>query len=158
VEDAGVLRRRLTGFPCGSKSAAEKGEIMQRSTWMVAAVTLALGIGSAAGAADQTGWAVRICRGETEASAIKIEIGSGKSKDERDLVNWKSDDMETTFVVPAPYATAKTLKVEADSEPGDGKVVMCVLWNGAPAKTMKFKDELEATVKQGAKDDSCPCK
>jgi hypothetical protein len=123
---------------------------------MVGAAALGLCLGGTAQAADQQGWAVRICRGQSEASAIKIEVGDGKS--ERQLVNWKSDDVETTFVVPAPFATAKTLKVEADSEPDDGKVVMCVMWNGAPAKTMKFNDELEVTVAQGDTDDACPCK
>lgn len=129
---------------------------MQRSTWMASAVALGLCIGGPALAADRKGWEVRICRGQTEASAIEIEVGEGKS--ERQLVNWKSDNVETSFAVPAPFATAKTLKVEADSEPDDGKVVMCVLWDGAPAKTMKFNDELEVTVAQGDKDDTCPCK
>lgn len=129
---------------------------MTRSKWMVGAAAFGLCLGSAAWGADQKGWAVRICRGQTEASAIEIEVGDGKS--DHELVNWKSDNVETTFAVPAPYATAKSLKVEADSEPDDGKVVMCVLWNGAPAKTMQFNDELEVTVAQGAKDDTCPCK
>jgi len=112
-------------------------------------------IGGSARAAD-TGWSVRICRGQTEASAIEIEVEEGKV--EKKLVNWRSDNPKTDFAVPAPLATAKTLTVEADSEPDDGQVAMCVFWNGVPAKTMTFTDELEVSVAQGARDDSCPCK
>lgn len=128
---------------------------MRRLTWMVGAVALGMSIAGAARAAD-SGWSVRICRGQTEAAAIKIEAEEGKV--EKLVVNWQSDNTQTDFAVPAPLATAKTLKIEADSEPADGKVVLCVFWNGAPAKTMRFNDELEDSVTQGATDDSCPCK
>jgi hypothetical protein len=102
------------------------------------------------------GWAVRICRGATEASAIEIEVGPAGGKDEL-LVNWKSDNTATDFPLPAPLKNAPKIHVEADSEPDDGAVSMCVLYNGVAAKGMNFNDELEATVAQGDKDASCKC-
>ena len=128
---------------------------MHRLTGMAGAAALAVLLADGAAATD-SGWSVRICRGQTEASAIDIEVEEGKV--EQKLVSWKSDNPQTDFAVPAPLATAKALKVEADSEPDDGKVALCVFWNGAPARTMTFTDELEVTVAQGATDDSCPCK
>jgi hypothetical protein len=102
------------------------------------------------------GWAVRICRGFTEASAIKIEVGEAGGKDQL-LVNWKSDNTATDFPLPAALKDAKKIEVEADSEPADGSVSMCVLFNGTAAKGMNFNDELEVTVAQGDKDPSCKC-
>jgi hypothetical protein len=129
---------------------------MQRSMWIMGAATLGLCIGSAAPAADDGGWTVRICRGQTEASAIKISVGDGKTT--KELINWQSDNQVTNFPVPAPLATADKLMVKADSEPGDGKVTMCILQGRVPAKTMKFTDLLEATAAKGDTDESCPCK
>src|SRR5512143_2619042 len=129
---------------------------MQRSTWMVGAAALGICIGGTAQAADKTGWAVRICRGQTEASAIKITVSDGKAQ--KELVNWRSDNEKTNFPVPAPMAMAKKLTVTADSEPADGKVVMCIMWDHAAAKTMNFKDLLTASAGQKDKDDSCPCR
>lgn len=128
---------------------------MQRITWMVGAAALGMLIGGAARAAD-TGWSVRVCRGQNEASAIKLTATDGKTT--KELVNWQSDNPKTDFAVPAPLATAPKLTVTADSEPADGKVALCVLWNNVPAKTMKFNDLMSATVAQAATDDSCPCK
>ena len=129
---------------------------MQRVTWMVGAAALGIFIGGTALAADQSGWAVRICRGQTEASAIKITVSDGKAT--KELVNWQSDNEKTDFPVPAPLATAAKLTVNADSEPADGKVAMCIMWNHGPAKTMKFNDLLTASAAQADKDDTCPCK
>jgi len=129
---------------------------MQRSTWMVGAAALSICIGGTALAADQAGWAVRICRGQTEASAMKITVGDGTTQ--KELVNWQSDSKATDFPVPAPLAMAPKLTVAVDSEPADGKVVTCVMYNHAPVKTMKFNDLLSVTVVQSDKDDTCPCK
>jgi len=129
---------------------------MQRWTLMVGAAALGIGIAGAALAADQSGWAVRICRGETEAAAIKITVSEGK--EQKELVNWQSDNQVTNFPVPAPLATAKKLTVTADSEPADGKVMMCIMWNDRPAQTMKFNDLLTSSAGQKDRDDSCPCK
>ena len=129
---------------------------MQRVTWMAGAVALGIFVGGAALAADKTGWAVRICRGETEESAIKITVSDGKAQ--KELVNWQSDSEKTNFPVPAPLAMAKKLTVIADSEPPDGKVVMCIMWDHTAAKTMKFNDLLTDGAAQGDKDDSCPCR
>lgn len=129
---------------------------MQRSTWMVGAAALGIFIGGTALAADQAGWAVRICRGETEASAMKITVANGTAQ--KELVNWQSDNKTTDFAVPALLAMAPKLTVTVDSEPADGRVVTCVMFNHAPVKTMKFNDLLSVTVAQSDKDDTCPCK
>jgi len=120
---------------------------------LVAAIGLVL---PALPAAAADGWAVRICRGFTEASSIEIKAGEAGGKDQL-LVNWKSDNTATDFPLPAALKNAKKIHVAADSEPGDGTVSMCVLYNGAAAKGMNFNDELEATVAQGDKDTSCKC-
>ena len=122
---------------------------------MVGAAALGMLIGGASQAAD-TGWSVRVCRGQNEASAIKLTATDGKTT--KELVNWQSDNPKTDFAVPAPLTTAATITVTADSEPADGKVALCVLWDKTPAKTMKFNDLMSATVAKGATDDSCPCK
>lgn len=128
---------------------------MRRVTWMVGAAALGMLVGGTARAAD-AGWAVRVCRGQNEAAAIKLTVGDGTTT--KELVNWQSDNPKTDFAVPAPLSSAAKLTVTADSEPADGKVALCVLWNGAPAKAMKFNDLMSATVAQADKDDSCPCK
>ena len=125
-------------------------------TWMVGAVALGICFGGTALAAHKTGWAVRICRGQTEASAIKITVSNGKAH--KTLVNWKSDNEQTNFRVPAPLNLAKKLTVTADSEPADGKVVMCIMWDRTAAKTMSFKDLLTDSASQKDRDDSCPCR
>ena len=121
---------------------------------MVGAAALGMLIGGAAQAAD-TGWSVRVCRGQNEASAIKLTATDGKTT--KELVNWQSDNPKTDFAVPAPLTTAATITVTADSEPADGKVALCVLWNGAPAKAMKFNDLLSVDVAKGDTDAGCPC-
>ena len=129
---------------------------MQRLTWMVGAAALGICIGGTASAADRSGWMVRICRGQTEAAAMKITVGDGTTQ--KELVNWQSDTKRTDFPVPSPLAMAEKLTVTSDSEPADGKVAMCVMWDHAPAKTMKFNDLMSVTVAKGDKDPTCPCK
>jgi hypothetical protein len=102
------------------------------------------------------GWVVRICRGTTEASAIKISVGEPGSTDTL-LVNWQSDNLETDFPVPAKLKKAKSLHVAADSEPADGKVAMCVLYKGTATKAMNFNDLLEVTASQKGTDSACKC-
>lgn len=127
---------------------------MTRFGWSVGAIALAASWSAIAAA--QGGWAVRICRGQTEAAAMKIAVGDGKTSQQ--LVNWRSDNQQTSFAVPASLATAGTLTVSIDSEPADGQVAACVMWKDAPAKAMQFTDQLSVTVAQADKDDSCPCK
>ena len=126
----------------------------KRGVTAIAVATLAL---SAAPAfAKGGGWVVRVCRGFTEASAIKISVGTHGVKDKL-LVNWQSDNKKDDFPVHGKLSTAKELHVVADSEPPDGKVAMCVLYKGAPAKAMNFKDLLEVTVARSDADNSCQC-
>jgi len=120
----------------------------------MAVATLALS--AAPALAKGGGWVVRICRGFTEASAIKISVGSPGVKDKL-LVNWKSDNKKDDFPVHGNLSNAKQLHVVADSEPADGKVAMCVLYKGAPAKAMNFKDLLEVTVSHSDADNTCQC-
>jgi len=120
-----------------------------------AAVLACMGWSEAQAKTDHTGWAVRICRGQSEASAIKIEVSDGKTK--KLLINWHSDKRQTTFPVAGKLGSAASLTVIGDSEPPDGKVMMCILWKGAPAKTMKFNDLLEVTASQSDSDPSCSC-
>jgi hypothetical protein len=120
------------------------------------AVSACLLAAAAAPAVAADGWAVRICRGFTEAAKIKIEVGEPGKHDQL-LVNWKSDDTATEFALPATLKDAKKVHVAADSEPADGTVSMCVLYAGKPAKSMAFNDELEATVAQGDADPKCQC-
>ena len=101
----------------------------------IAVAVLAL---SAAPALAQNGWVVRICRGATEASAIKITVGKPGGTDQL-LVNWQSDAKETDFPVQDTLMPATDqLRVVADSEPADGKVAMCVLYNGAAGQGDEF--------------------
>ena len=126
---------------------------MNLTAWTVAAAVLSA---CCSAAAMDPGWSVRICRGQTEASAMKIMVGE-KSADTQ-LVNWQSDTGQTTFALPDKLATAKSVSVSIDSEPADGKVTACVMWQGKPAKTMKFNDLLTVTAAQTDSDPSCPCK
>jgi hypothetical protein len=103
------------------------------------------------------GWVVRICRGATEAAAIKIMVGNPGSPDV-ELVNWKSDVKETDFpVADTLLKVGSQLHVKADSEPADGKVAMCVLQNGKPAKAMNFVDLADVTVGEKDTDTGCKC-
>ncbi len=126
----------------------------KRGVTGIAVATLVL---SAAPALAQGGWVVRVCRGFTEASAIKISVGKPGGQDQV-LVNWKSDSKETDFPVQDTLmAAGKQLRVKADSEPADGKVAMCVLYKGASTKAMNFTDLLEVTANDTDKDDACKC-
>jgi hypothetical protein len=121
---------------------------------VVALAALAL---SAAPALAKDGWIVRICRGFTEASKIKISVAAPNGKDHL-LVNWQSDNKKTDFRVKGQLAKAKQLHVTADSEPADGKVSMCVLYGGKAVKAMNFNDLLDVTGDQTAGVDSgCKC-
>jgi len=111
---------------------------------------------SATPAFAKGGWVVRVCRGFTEASAIKISAGAAGGKDKL-LVNWHSDNKHDDFAVHGKAATAKSLHVIADSEPPDGKVAMCVLYKGKVAKAMNFTDLLEVTAAQSDSDSACKC-
>ena len=120
----------------------------------IAVAVLAL---AAAPTLAQTGWVVRICRGATEASAIKITVGKPGGNDQL-LVNWRSDAKETDFPVQDTLmAATDQLHVAADSEPADGKVAMCVLYNGTAVKAMNFTDKLDATAGQKGTDAACKC-
>lgn len=127
----------------------------KRRVTAIAIAALAL---SAAPALAEGGWVVRICRGLTEASAIKITVGKPGGKDV-ELVNWQSDAKETDFPVADTLLPATDqLHVAADSEPADGKVAMCVLANGTAVKAMNFTDLLDVTAsKTGAADPACKC-
>ena len=127
---------------------------MNLSAWMIGAALLATCCTPAA--ADSGGWAVRICRGQSEASAMKITVGE-KSADTL-LVNWQSDSDQTNFALPAKLEKAKSINVSIDSEPADGKVTACVMWQAKPAKMMKFNDLMSVTVAQTDSDPACPCK
>ena len=112
---------------------------------------------SAAPALAKGGWVVRICRGFTDASAIKISVGKPGGTDQT-LVNWQSDAKETDFPVSDTLLNAgKQLHVKADSEPADGKVAMCVLYKGKAVKAMNFNDLLEVTASQKGSDAKCKC-
>jgi hypothetical protein len=102
------------------------------------------------------GWVVRICRGATEAAAIRIEANE-EGRIVELLTNWKSDVVTTDFPLPPKMAHAKQVHVVADSEPADGKVALCVLYAGKPAKAMNFTDLMEASVAQSDSDSSCAC-
>lgn len=127
--------------------------MMKRGVILLAAAALAL---SAAPAFAKGGWMVRICRGFTEASRIKITVGKPGSADHL-LVNWKSDDRTTDYPVSGKLRTVKTLHVNADSEPPDGKVAMCVLYHNTAVKAMNFKDLLDVTAEQKGADPDCQC-
>ena len=114
------------------------------------------GVCAAAPALAADGWVVRICRGATEASAIRVETNEEGHQVEL-LANWQSDTVATDFPLPAAMAHVKRVHVVADSEPADGKVAMCVLYAGQPARAMNFTDLMEASVAQGAVDSSCTC-
>jgi len=117
---------------------------------VVAVAALAL---MAAPALAKDGWVVRICRGFTEASAIKISAGA-KGK-EAQVVNWQSDNKETDFPVKDDITQ---LHVMADSEPADGKVSMCVLYADKAVKAMNFNDILDSTAdKTAGEDKGCKC-
>ncbi len=117
---------------------------------VVAAAAIAL---LAAPALAKDEWVVRICRGVTEASAIKISAGP-KGK-ETQVVNWQSDNKKTDFPVKDDVAQ---LHVMADSEPADGKVSMCVLYGEKPVKAMNFNDMLDVTAdKTAGADSGCKC-
>lgn len=128
---------------------------MKRVAWTIGAALLATAWWTPAQAADP-GWAVRICRGQTEAAAMKIEVGETNAGTL--LVNWQSDNGQTNFALPAKLEAAKSITVTIDSEPADGKVTACIMWKGASAKMMKFNDLLTATAKQGDSDPACPCR
>jgi hypothetical protein len=118
---------------------------------VVAAAAFAL---TAAPALANDGWVVRICRGFTEASAIKIEAGPKGGKD-APVVNWQSDNKKDDFPVKSD---ATQLHVTADSEPADGKVSMCVLYDGKPVKALNFNDLLDVTAdKTAGVDSGCKC-
>jgi len=117
---------------------------------VVAAAALAL---TAAPALADDGWVIRICRGFTEAAAIKISAGP-KGKEVL-VVNWQSDNKKDDFPVKE---SAAQLHVIADSEPADGKVSMCVLNDGKPVKAMNFNDLLDVTAdKTAGADKGCKC-
>jgi hypothetical protein len=127
--------------------------MMKRGMIVSAAAALVL---SAAPALASGGWVVRICRGFTEASKIKISVGKPNGKDTL-LVNWRSDNRRTDFPVKGKLKTAAKLHVSADSEPGDGQVSMCVLYRGTPVQAMNFKDLLDVTADQKGSGDDCKC-
>jgi len=123
----------------------------------VIGMTLAVLALSAAPALAKGGWVVRVCRGFTEASKIKISVGKPGGK-ERTLVNWKSDAKQTDFPVRDSLLHAGAqLHVTADSEPADGKVAMCVLYGGKAVKAMNFNDLLDVTASKTHSDDACKC-
>ena len=124
----------------------------KRGMTVVVGAVLAL----SAAPAFARGWVVRICRGQTEASAIKISVGAPGSTDQL-LVNWQSDNTETDFPVSKKLDSAPQLHVNADSEPADGKVAMCVLYKGKPAKAMNFNDLLDVTADKTGTDKDCRC-
>src|SRR6266481_6296196 len=123
----------------------------------VTGIAVAVLVLSAAPALAKGGWKVRVCRGFTEASAIKISVGKPGTKD-HPLVNWKSDAKQTDFPVSDSLLHAgEQLHVTADSEPPDGKVAMCVLYGGKVVKAMNFTDLLDATASKKGTDDGCKC-
>ena len=103
------------------------------------------------------GWVVRVCRGFTEASAIKISVGKPGGTDQL-LVNWQSDAKQTDFPVSDTLMKiGDELHVTADSEPPDGQVGMCVLYRGKVVKAMNFKDLQDVTASKKGSDKNCKC-
>ena len=126
--------------------------MLKRDVMAIVAGTLLM----AGPALAANGWVVRVCRGATEASAIRVEANEEGHQVEL-LTNWQSDTVTTDFPLQASMANVTRVHVVADSEPADGKVAMCVLHNGKVVKAMNFKDLLSVTASSTGHDSKCKC-
>lgn len=117
---------------------------------------------TAAGAvrAADAGWAVKVCadKAYTWAHEVEVHIVDGEGKNRQDVAEWKRDSSTTVdFPVSGALASAETVRVEADAEPYDAQVYLCVLYGGKLAKVMMFLDKSTATVRRTDTDTGCPC-
>lgn len=130
--------------------------MMGTRTMLGALVLVAAGGGAWAA---EPGWVVRVCpdKAYTWAHAVEVEVTDGQGKNKQDLVDWTRPSTQTDFPVAAPLAAAPTLRIECDGNPYDAQVYLCVLYGGQLVRTLRFLDELDATVAQSETDTGCPC-
>ena len=107
-------------------------------------------------AATKAGWFVRICTHETEASAIKIELGLGGKKDSHaHWTQWNSND-PTEFDLPDDKLNVEEIWIKGIAVPKDRNVHMCVCFRDHVAQKMTFDKEEEHEVSQ-TDSDTCGC-
>jgi len=120
-------------------------------TFLLAAIVMAP---SMALAVD--GWAVFVCKKETEVPKIKLRIGiGGDSNSHTNWTTWTSDK-DSTVPVPAKYKNVKEIWVRGEGEPSGRNVHMCVQYNGKTTQKMTFDNGEEHETSQ-SDNDNCDC-
>jgi hypothetical protein len=106
--------------------------------------------------AQKNGWFVRVCKTQTEASAIKLEIGlGGNSGSHRPWRTWQSND-EAEFDVPEDLRSVQEIWIKGTAIPEDRNVHMCVCFVDHVTQRMTFDADEEHETSQTDNDD-CGC-
>jgi hypothetical protein len=99
--------------------------------------------GAAASSVRDT-WSVQVCRPETEAKRVKIEVGHPKAKNHQPLATWSREAAKgkkvQEYEVPEKFRNNDKLWVQGDADPKDQDVLMAVLYKGRPKRVYSFTD------------------
>ncbi|MGH7857046.1 MAG: hypothetical protein ACREQY_06900, partial [Candidatus Binatia bacterium] len=129
--------------------------------YSIAAVLFAVGLGSPAIAIDldigvgaevgeksgespDAGWTVRVCRPDTEADEVKIEVGAPGAKDRQTLATWSrsaaSDERDVqVYEVPGNLADRGKIWVRGTAKPKDHEATLAVFHGDEAKKVFRFE-------------------
>src|SRR6185369_8075814 len=100
------------------------------------------------------GWFVRICRGQTQASGVRLEIGfGGLGSSHRYWRDWTHADTETELPLPLDLIYAKEIWIKGTSH-NQMDVSMCAAFNDHVTQKMTFHEDEEHET---SRDDTNDC-
>lgn len=106
--------------------------------------------------AQKNGWYIRVCKTQTEASAIELEVGlGGQSGSHRKWKLWNSSD-EAEFDFPDDLRSVREVWIKGIAKPEDRNVSMCVCYIDHVTQKMTFDADEEHETSQTDSDD-CEC-
>lgn len=107
-------------------------------------------------AAQGRGWEVFFCKGETEATGVRLRIGVGGDRNSHtDWTTWTTNQAEW-LAVPEKYQHVREIWIRGDAQPRDRNVHMCIHYNRESKQKLTFDEGEEHEVSQGDSDD-CGC-
>jgi hypothetical protein len=133
--------------------------LVQRSR-MVWLLVLVIVIGATARGDDcppkPRGWFVRICRAQTQASGVGLEIGfGGVGNSHRYWLDWTHANTETELALPIDLIHAKEIWIKGISR-DERDVSMCTGFNDHITQKMTFDEDEEHETSRDDHD-GCEC-
>ena len=140
------------------KTTCSRGIRKRKSIVLLLLMTIAIGVTVKGDDCPPKprGWFVRICRAQTRASGVRLEIGfGGLESSHRYWRDWTHANTETELPLPIDLIYAKEIWIKGTSHDGED-VSMCTAFNDHNTQKMTFNEDEEHETSRDDHDD-CEC-